>query len=54
MDMMECLADDHMDHSCQHEDDVYVRCKPPTWAGLYELYFDLEVLKSKASIGFII
>ena len=32
-DILHCEADSHLDHSCNHEQDVYVRCKPPTWAG---------------------
>ena len=34
MNIMECKADHEDDHSCTHEQDVYVRCKPPTWAGI--------------------
>lgn len=33
MNIMECQADGIDDHSCTHDTDVYVRCKPPTWAG---------------------
>jgi len=32
-DIMECIADDQFDHSCNHSKDVYVRCVTPTWAG---------------------
>ena len=32
-DVMECVADDQFDHSCNHSKDVYVRCVTPTWAG---------------------
>jgi len=32
-DVMECVADDENDHSCNHSKDVYVRCVTPTWAG---------------------
>lgn len=33
LDVTRCASDSHNDHSCTHEHDVYVRCKPPTWAG---------------------
>ncbi len=33
MDITMCEADGPLDHSCNHTDDVYVRCKPPSWAG---------------------
>jgi hypothetical protein len=33
-DIMQCDADGINDHSCNHTLDVYVRCKPPTWAGM--------------------
>ena len=34
IDVMQCRADDHMDHSCNHTRDVYVRCYKPTWSGI--------------------
>ena len=33
LDVMQCRADGPNDHSCNHTDDVYVRCFHPTWAG---------------------
>ena len=33
MDLMQCAADERMDHSCNHTRDVSVRCYKPTWAG---------------------
>ena len=32
--VLDCDADSINDHSCNHTQDVYVRCKPPTWAGM--------------------
>ena len=32
-DVTRCKADGRDDHSCTHAEDVYVRCKKPSWAG---------------------
>lgn len=33
MDLLHCVGDDLNDHSCSHEQDVYIRCVEPSWAG---------------------
>lgn len=33
MDVTKCQADGQHDHSCDHIQDVYVKCIDPTWAG---------------------
>lgn len=35
MDLLLCPSDDIMDHSCNHTQDIYIRCYPPTWGGVY-------------------
>ncbi|XP_012945265.1 protein bark beetle [Aplysia californica] len=33
-DLTKCRAVNQDAHSCTHDDDVYLRCQPPTWAGI--------------------
>lgn len=33
MEVIDCEADDQLEHSCNHTKDVYLRCTEPTWAG---------------------
>ena len=44
VDVTRCKADGVNDHSCDHNMDVSVRCKAPTWAGVS---FNTSLLKSE-------
>src|SRR6218665_1243593 len=33
MELIGCVGDDQYEHSCNHTQDVYLRCTVPTWAG---------------------
>ena len=48
IDIMQCKADDHMDHSCNHTQDVYVRCYKPTWSGQCPLHVPFHPLYTDA------
>ena len=31
--LLDCIADSEYDHSCDHSQDVYLKCRPPSWGG---------------------
>lgn len=31
--LLDCIADSEYDHSCDHSQDVYLKCRSPSWGG---------------------
>ena len=41
-EILACEADHIDDHSCDHLQDVYLKCKLPSWGGEFEMFYCFE------------